>query len=350
MDEGVFGRTAQDRAIAEVELEIARLCELLAEGRAMGLDEGREMVGGAMSEFLLEFFDLVRAKGSRPGMRGMVTLPMLVHGAETGEPGPAAPIAVVHLLWWASARYLDDLTDAPGTPAAAGPKLLTALAVGSHLPARLLAGLPVTATTRAALGEELSRGWLDAVDGQLRTSAAARRPPRSPCCAAMRARPARPTRWPPPRGVPGRRGPRQGRPVARVRTVARRAAPARQRPARPRVRAARTSPTAPRPTCSSSCCPRCPPGGAGGARAARRRPPAPCSADAARPAPASSPSSSPASRCRTTTSGASATSASSRPGRRSRCRCCPRCGTSRSPPPAPAGRSRPPRASPRWPS
>jgi heptaprenyl diphosphate synthase len=169
VDEGVFGRAAQDRAIAEVEVEIARLCELLAEGLAMGLDEGREMVGGAMSEFLLEFFDLVRAKGSRPGMRGMVTLPLLVHGAETGEPGPAAPVAVVHLLWWASARYLDDLTDAPGAAGAdAGAKVLTALAVGSHLPARLLAGLPVTATTRAALGEELSRCWLDAVDGQLR--------------------------------------------------------------------------------------------------------------------------------------------------------------------------------------
>ncbi|NKZ09189.1 polyprenyl synthetase family protein [Actinomadura latina] len=169
MDEGAFGRAAQERAIAEIEVEIARLCELLAEGRAMGLDEGREMVGGAMSEFLLEFFDLVRAKGSRPGMRGMITLPLMVHGAETGEPGPAAPIAVVHLLWWAAARYLDDLTDSSCAPgAAAGPKVLTALAVGSHLPARLLAGLPVTATTRAALGEELSRCWLDAVDGQLR--------------------------------------------------------------------------------------------------------------------------------------------------------------------------------------
>ncbi|MEU5995680.1 polyprenyl synthetase family protein [Spirillospora sp. NPDC047418] len=172
MDDGVFGRAAQERAIAEIEAEVARLCELLAEGLAMGLDDGREMVGGAMSEFLLEFFDLARAKGSGPGMRGMITLPLLLHGAETGDPGPAAPIAVVHLLWWASARHLDDLTDAPGPPgasgAAAGAKVLTALAVGSHLPARLLAALPVPAATRAALGEELSRCWLDAVDGQLR--------------------------------------------------------------------------------------------------------------------------------------------------------------------------------------
>ncbi|WP_433478603.1 polyprenyl synthetase family protein [Spirillospora sp. CA-142024] len=170
MDEGVFGKAAQERAIAEVEAEMARLCELLAEGLAMGLDEGREMVGGAMSEFLVEFFDLVRAKGSRPGMKGMITLPLLVHGADTGEPG-AEPAAVIHLLWWASARYLDDLTDAGGPPpdgADAGKKVVTALAAGGHLPARLIAGLPVGRAVRAALADELSRAWLDAVDGQLR--------------------------------------------------------------------------------------------------------------------------------------------------------------------------------------
>ncbi|MFD0532812.1 hypothetical protein ACFQY7_02520 [Actinomadura luteofluorescens] len=52
-----------------------------------------------------------------------------------------------------------------------------------------------------------------------------------------------------------------------------------------------------------------------------------------------------------TTAGASATSASSRPGRRSRCRCCRRRGTWPWPPRrGPAGRSRRPAASPRWPS
>ncbi|SFN27555.1 Polyprenyl synthetase [Actinomadura madurae] len=177
MDEGVFGRVAQERAIAEVEAEMARLCELLAEGLAMGLDEGREMVGGAMSEFLVEFFDLVRAKGSRPGVKGMITLPLLVHGAETGDPAPAAPVAVIHLLWWASARYLDDLTDAASAEGAAsrtveapaaGKKILTALAVGGQLPGRIIAGLPAGAAVRAALADEVSRGWLDAVDGQLR--------------------------------------------------------------------------------------------------------------------------------------------------------------------------------------
>ncbi|XRQ02350.1 polyprenyl synthetase family protein [Actinomadura welshii] len=172
MDEGVFGKAARERAIAGIEAEMARLCEQLAEGRAMGLGEGREMVGGAMSEFLAEFFDLVRAKGSRPGVKGMITLPLLVHGAETREVAPARPIAVIHLLWWAAARYLDDLTDAPGAPAPGsadtGKRILTALAVGGHLPARLVADLPVAGGVRAALGDELSRGWLDAVDGQLR--------------------------------------------------------------------------------------------------------------------------------------------------------------------------------------
>ncbi|WP_141576897.1 hypothetical protein [Actinomadura sp. WMMA1423] len=169
MDEGAFGRAAQERAIAEAEAEMARLCELLAEGMAMGVDEGREMVGGAMSEFLVEFFDLVRAEGSRPAVRGVVALPLLVHGAETGEPGPAMPAAVLHLLWWASARYLDGLADPSGAPApAAGGKVLTAVAVGGQLPGRLIAGLPVGPAVRAALADELSRAWVDAVDGRLR--------------------------------------------------------------------------------------------------------------------------------------------------------------------------------------
>jgi heptaprenyl diphosphate synthase len=172
VDEGVFGRAAQERAIAEVETEMARLCEMLAEGLAMGVEEGREMVGGAMSEFLVEFFDLVRAEDPRPGVQGMITLPLLVHGAETGEPGPAMPVAVLHLLWWASARCLDDLTGpaggAPPAGAATGGRVLTALAVGGQLPGRLIAGMPVGATVRAALADELSRAWLDAVDGQLR--------------------------------------------------------------------------------------------------------------------------------------------------------------------------------------
>ncbi|KAB2358089.1 hypothetical protein F9B16_48075 [Actinomadura montaniterrae] len=172
VEEGAFGRAAQERAAAEAEAEIGRLCERLAEGLAMGLDEGREMVGGAMAEFLVDFFETVRAKGSRPGMRGMVALPMLVHGAEAGDPAPARPLAVVHLLWWAAARYLDDLTDVPGAPSAGNTavakRVLTALAVGGQLPARLVADLPVPDAVRLGLADEVSRVWLDAVDGQLR--------------------------------------------------------------------------------------------------------------------------------------------------------------------------------------
>ncbi|TDD27554.1 hypothetical protein E1287_34310 [Actinomadura sp. KC06] len=166
MYEGLFGKAAQERAIAEVEAEMARLCELLAEGLGMGLDAGREMVGGAMSGFLAEFFDLLPGKGAGPGMDVAITLPLLVHGVETGEPGPARPIAVIHLLWWAAARRLDDLgNDLSGAP---GGQALTALAVGGHLPARLVADLPVTGAVRAALHDELSRAWLDAVDARLR--------------------------------------------------------------------------------------------------------------------------------------------------------------------------------------
>ncbi|MDL4820517.1 hypothetical protein [Actinomadura opuntiae] len=169
MEQGAFGRAAQDRAAAEVEAEIHRLCERLAEGQAMGLDEGREMVGGAMAEFLTDFFEAVHARGARPGLRGMVALPMLVHGAETGDPEPARPLAAVHLLWWAAARYLDDLTGAPSPGNAATVKrVLTALAVGGHLPVRLVADLPVPDSVRCGLAGEVSRAWLDAVDGRLR--------------------------------------------------------------------------------------------------------------------------------------------------------------------------------------
>ncbi|MFD0688564.1 polyprenyl synthetase family protein [Actinomadura fibrosa] len=174
--EGAFGQAARERAVNAVKAELASLCEDLAEGLAMGLDEGREMVGGAMSEFLADFLDSVRAKGSRPAATGIVMLPLLVHGAETGDPDPALPVAVAHLLWWAAARHLDDLTDAPAPPSprdgaehrAAGAKVLTALAVGGHLPVRLVAELPVPDAVRAGLVDELSRCCLDAVDGQLR--------------------------------------------------------------------------------------------------------------------------------------------------------------------------------------
>src|SRR5690606_37163879 len=50
VDEGVFGKAARERAIAGIETEMERLCELLAEGMGLGLGEGREMVGGAMSD------------------------------------------------------------------------------------------------------------------------------------------------------------------------------------------------------------------------------------------------------------------------------------------------------------
>ncbi|NXY98524.1 hypothetical protein HYE82_29935, partial [Streptomyces sp. BR123] len=39
-------------------------------------------------------------------------LPMLVHGIETGNTAPAVPLSALHVLWWTSACYLDDLADA----------------------------------------------------------------------------------------------------------------------------------------------------------------------------------------------------------------------------------------------
>ncbi|MFD0532811.1 hypothetical protein ACFQY7_02515 [Actinomadura luteofluorescens] len=232
MDEGAFGRAAQERAIAEVEAEMARLCELLAEGLAMGVDEGREMVGGAMSEFLVEFFDLARAEGSRPGVKAMITLPLLVHGAETGEPGPAMPVAVLHLLWWASARYLCDLTGAAGAPSPGGARrrgrVLTALAVGGQLPGRSSPACP-PARPSAPRSRTSCRapGWTPSTAGSATSPSGRRTRPPSRYCAATRAGPRalrdgrglgrapRRSRRPPGRGLAGvRPRPRRAAPLA----------------------------------------------------------------------------------------------------------------------------------------
>src|SRR5260221_911451 len=66
----------------------------------------------AMSGAVAGFLDRIEGRGSRPALDGIVALPFLVRGVHTGDPGPAAPAAMAHVLWWVSARDLDDLSDA----------------------------------------------------------------------------------------------------------------------------------------------------------------------------------------------------------------------------------------------
>lgn len=99
-------------------------------------------------------------------------LPLLVHGAETGAPEPALPLTAVHLLWWTSACYLDDLADARGAGApegsAANEALLASVIGGQSLVFRLLGAQPVSDEVRLALTAEVADGWIGAVDGQLK--------------------------------------------------------------------------------------------------------------------------------------------------------------------------------------
>ncbi|MFF4102153.1 polyprenyl synthetase family protein [Streptomyces sp. NPDC001903] len=98
-------------------------------------------------------------------------LPMMVHAIETGDPGPAAPLAAVHVLWWTSACYLDDLADGHGRKASAAigqdEALLASVLSGTVLPIRIVRSLPVPAALQVALSAEIATGWAVGAEGQL---------------------------------------------------------------------------------------------------------------------------------------------------------------------------------------
>ncbi|MGW0846511.1 polyprenyl synthetase family protein [Streptomyces sp. NPDC002787] len=99
-------------------------------------------------------------------------LPLLVHAAETGTPDPAVPLAAVHVLWWTSACYLDDLADGHGahTPDGLGTDeaLLASVLTGQALPIRVVQAQSVPDTMRNALTGEIVNCWIGAVEGQLK--------------------------------------------------------------------------------------------------------------------------------------------------------------------------------------
>ncbi|MCP3818752.1 polyprenyl synthetase family protein [Streptomyces sp. A3M-1-3] len=98
-------------------------------------------------------------------------LPLLVHAIETGTPTPAVPVSAVHVLWWTSACYLDDLADGHAvTPAGdfgENEALLASVISGNMLPIQIIQSQQVPESVRSALTAELVNGWIVAAEGQL---------------------------------------------------------------------------------------------------------------------------------------------------------------------------------------
>ncbi|MEV6195372.1 polyprenyl synthetase family protein [Streptomyces sp. NPDC051920] len=99
-------------------------------------------------------------------------LPMIVHAVETGDPGPAVPLAVVHELWWTSACYLDDLADGQAVFAAGGLReseaLLATVVSGIPLPLLVVQSPRIPEKVRGPLSAEIVSCWIEATEGQLR--------------------------------------------------------------------------------------------------------------------------------------------------------------------------------------
>ncbi|WP_405442293.1 polyprenyl synthetase family protein [Streptomyces avidinii] len=98
-------------------------------------------------------------------------LPLLAHAIETGNPKPAIPLSAVHLLWWTSACYLDDLADANGASISGelteNEALLASVITGNALPIQILLEQDLPAPARSALITEILNGWIIGVDGQI---------------------------------------------------------------------------------------------------------------------------------------------------------------------------------------
>ncbi|GHJ21302.1 MULTISPECIES: polyprenyl synthetase family protein [Streptomyces] len=99
-------------------------------------------------------------------------LPLLIHGAISGDPEPAVPVAGVHALWWRAANTFDDLVDGDtgghrlyGTDR--GVAMLAALESGYALPLRALEAAELPTPLRRRLAADYLDCWTRATDGQI---------------------------------------------------------------------------------------------------------------------------------------------------------------------------------------
>ncbi|QCX82642.1 Polyprenyl synthetase (plasmid) [Streptomyces sp. YIM 121038] len=101
----------------------------------------------------------------------LCVLPMIAYAAETGTPRPAAPLSAIHVLWWTSACYLDDLADGHHpikTGSLSGNEaLLAATAAGHSLPLQVIQDLDISPSEHKALITEFISGWTIGIEGQL---------------------------------------------------------------------------------------------------------------------------------------------------------------------------------------
>lgn len=158
-----FDMTGRQRVLADVAAQASAMTELLLASDSTG--------DRAMGTFVDTFFAMIPLDGSARSINGIVMLPVLVYGAETAAPMRATPVALVHTLWWAAARYLDDMIDTPqlarSDPAEFNRGVMTAIAVGNYLPLSVFRGLTVSDAVRLRLITEYSNGCIDALSGQL---------------------------------------------------------------------------------------------------------------------------------------------------------------------------------------
>lgn len=157
-----FELTTQ-RALADVAAQASAMSERLSASNSAG--------DRAMGTFVETFFAMIPLDGSVPSINGIVMLPVLVFGAETAAPMRATPVALIHTLWWAAARYLDDMIDSPqlarSDPAEFNRGVMTAIAVGNYLPLNVFGDLAVSDPVRLRLITEYGNGCIDALSGQL---------------------------------------------------------------------------------------------------------------------------------------------------------------------------------------
>ncbi|GAA2101416.1 hypothetical protein GCM10009801_74690 [Streptomyces albiaxialis] len=108
--------------------------------------------------------------GARPD-RHEFALPLLVHGAESGDPAGAVPVAALHALWWRAANVIDDLADGAAGEAVRridpGATMLAAFNWAYVVPVRVTERLPVPEWVRRALATEFLDACTAATEGQL---------------------------------------------------------------------------------------------------------------------------------------------------------------------------------------